>query len=169
MTVTGSTNDSSPFEHIAPDDDAAAIADTHAAPEEDSTDGVVILGDSAHIVVDDETGEVRLLVLVADDEGLNVEVHVPLDDQAIDELTAGVRDARDIRLAGRSVEFETDDPYFVRRLSDLVDEDEPRPWASWTAGRRGVDPAGLTGLGPSAAAAVLCVIVVVLVLVKIFF
>lgn len=134
------------------EDDAAGYElDAELADFDEQDDGIIV-GESAHILYDDETGETRLLVpVVIDEHGATADVHVSLDARAMADLVAGIKEAR-------SVQRELDDLPPLDRATpstsvapelDPGDDDDRRPWTRWTAGRRGIDPAGLTAIAPN--------------------
>ena len=152
MTITGNglgETDPGAFdvdENAAGDDLDAELADF------DEEDDGFIVGESAHILYDDETGETRLLVpVVIDEHGATTEVHVSLDARAMADLVAGIKEARSVQrqLDGLPPLERAAPPAAGAPELDSVDDEDRRPWTRWTAGRRGIDPAGLTAIAPT--------------------
>lgn len=120
------------------------------AEDGDAADGEgIIVGEGAYVIYDDETGETRLLVpVVIDEHGATTEVHVPLDARAMSDLVAGIREARSVqRELDGLPPLQRSAAATVSGPSEQVAGDE-QPWSvtRLVAGRRRIDPAGVTAL-----------------------
>lgn len=120
--------------HHPADDLAEALDAFDAAGYEDE----VLYGYDPQVLYDNETGEVRILVVVPVEGGGEQPIHIPLDDEGMVAVVNGLAEARGVQprtsMAARGpVAEEFDAPGEAPKRSAI---------------RRMVDPAGIGGLTP---------------------
>lgn len=117
--------------HAAELSDAFEAFDAAGYEEED-----VLFGYDPQVLYDNETGEVRIIVVVPLEDGGEQPIHIPLDDEGMVAVVNGLAEARGVqpRMAARGP--------LVEELNAPTDA-PPR-----SAIRRMVDPAGIGGLTP---------------------
>lgn len=95
-----------------------------------------LYGYDPQVLYDDETGDVRIIVVVPVD-GVEQQIHIPLDDEGMVEIVNGLAEAR-------GVQPRTAAPVRIPQR----DEHEASSGGARSGLRRMVDPAGLSGLTP---------------------
>lgn len=125
-----STNGNS---HTADDDLAEALDAFNGAGHDED----VLYGYDPQVVYDDETGDVRIIVVVPLDDGSEQPIHIPLDNAGMVAVVNGLAEAR-------GVQPRTAAPVRIAQR----DEHEAPGRGERSGLRRMVDPAGLSGLTP---------------------
>jgi len=120
--------------HHPADDLAEALDAFDAAGYEDE----VLYGYDPQVLYDNETGEVRIIVVVPVEGGGEQPIHIPLDDEGMVAVVNGLAEARGVqpRMSAPA----------RHPLAEEIDAPGEAPKRS--AIRRMVDPAGIGGLTP---------------------
>lgn len=116
----------------------AELSDAFEAFDAAGYEEDVVYGYDPQVLYDNETGEVRILVVVPVEGGGEQPIHIPLDDEGMVAVVNGLAEARGVQPR----------PSMPARGPVAEEFDAPGETPKRSAIRRMVDPAGLGGLTP---------------------